>query len=106
MPRPKWSHTAPANFAPGEPLRVDLQIDGPSSVSLHYRHVDQAESYAVMNATPRNGRCTFTVPATYTSSPFDLQYFFTWNDAKGNAGLLPGFDLEKPQQPYYVVFRR
>ena len=107
-PHFRWSHTAPANFAPGAPLHLELKIDHPplSAITIHYRHVDQAESYAVDTAQSSKGNCAFTIPAQYTSSPFDLQYFFTWNDANGDAGLLPGLDLEKPQQPYYVVFRR
>ena len=106
-PSLKWNHAAPANFMPGQPLPLELRIDAPSAeVRLHYRHVDQAEEYAVEKMTSRGGVYAFTVPGSYTSSPFDLQYFFAWNDQAGNGGLLPGFDPQSPRQPYYVCRRR
>jgi len=108
LPHFDWSHAAPSHFVPGDSVRLDVAIGqpSPSTVTLHYRHVNQAENYVVDSATPRDGRCTFTIPAQYTSSPFDLQYFFTWNGQNGDAGMSPGLDLQNPRQPYYVVSRR
>ncbi len=99
-----WRHTPPASFKSGEPLELELQAESPAlQLRIHYRHVDQAESYSVASMTARGSNHHFSLPAGYTASPFALQYFFQWNDGEGNAGLLPGFDPNVPQQPYYIV---
>ena len=103
----RWSHAAPADFTPGEPVNLQLQIEAASpDVQIHYRHVDQAEEYKAEKMASHGSSYTFAVPVQYTQSPFDLQYFFAWNDQSGNAGLLPGLDPHRPRQPYYVSHRR
>ena len=102
--RIRWSHVTPARFKPGEPLQLQLWIDEPLlEVHIHYRHVDQAEAYLVEKMTLHGGSYTSRLPAEYTASRFDLQYFFRWFDQSGNAGSLPGVDPHDPHQPYYVL---
>jgi len=96
-------HTPPPAFRRGEPLTVTVSAAQATSVRLHYRHVNQAETYIVTDMLAQDGRYTATIPGDYTDSPYPLQYFFEWRDAAGRAYLYPGFDANLSNQPYYVV---
>ena len=101
------SHAAPRNFIPGQRLPLEASVTSATSrivsLGIHYRHVNQAENYSAADMDGVADRFSFAIPATYTESPFHLQYFFAWKDADGNAGLLPGIEPDAPRQPYYVV---
>jgi hypothetical protein len=107
------SHTPPAALDPGKPLAVELTIGGidaqsqPLAVSLHYRHVNQAETYRIEAMQDVGQRYRAVIPAEYTASPFPLEYWFGLRDARGRAWLHPGFpnDLSFSNQPYYVIRR-
>ena len=99
-------HVPPARFAPGQPLEIKLFVESAvASVSLYYRHVNQAERFNVATMERRERQYQATIPATYTDSPYPLQYYFEIESAKGGAVLYPGLGKELTNQPYFVVRR-
>jgi hypothetical protein len=99
-------HDPPAHFQPGQPLAIEIRIiEGPGSARLFYRHVNQGERYQTLDMRPRAGGYQAAVPATYTDSPYPLQYYFELRSASGNVDLDPGFGAKLNNQPYYVARR-
>jgi hypothetical protein len=102
-------HTPQEPFRPGKPLAVALTVgpvEGqarPASVRLHYRHVNQGETYRTEEMRAQEDSWEATVPGKYTESPFPLQYFFELRDGSGRAWLHPGFEANLCNQPYFVV---
>jgi len=99
-------HVLPAHFIRGTPL--DLSLSVPNALRLvaarlHYRHVDQAEDYQVVQLDPHAGEYRASIPGSYTASSYPLQYFFELQLLEHGAQLYPGFDSERTQQPYFVV---
>ncbi|HXJ42705.1 MAG TPA: hypothetical protein VNH18_25715 [Bryobacteraceae bacterium] len=98
--------TPPASFKPGQPLEIAAALAKPTdSVTLYYRHVNQAERFRKITMEARNNRYQATIPATYTDSAYPLQYYFEVKESGGKAWLHPGLSTELTQQPYYVVRR-
>jgi hypothetical protein len=98
-------HLPPGRFQPKQPLAVSIALPGNAEVRLWYRHINQAERWqsAVME---RNGTGrTWTIPASYTDSPYSLQYYFELRSAPGVAWLYPGFAPDLGNQPYFAVKR-
>jgi hypothetical protein len=101
-----YHHAAPARFRPGQPLEIELSLDRkPASVWLFYRHVNQAERYKSMEMPPHEDRYRAVIAATYTDSPYPLQYFFEVKESAASATLCPGLGAELTGQPYFVVRR-
>jgi hypothetical protein len=99
-------HTPAARFAAGKALEIDLWTEKqPSSVLLHYRHVDQAERYETADMHAVEARHRAAIPGNYTDSPYPLQYYFEVRNAEGAAFLYPGFSPELTNQPYFLVRR-
>lgn len=98
-------HTPPDSFQPGKPLEISLSARDSESLSvrLHYRHVNQAEDYVVVEMQKQNNSYLAAIPADYTDSPYPLQYFFEIRDKNGFAWLYPGFNETLSNQPYYIV---
>ena len=67
------SHVPPDGFTPGQPLVVALQAARGLSACLHYRHVNHAESYAVLDMADACGAMRATIPGEYTDSPYALE---------------------------------
>lgn len=108
-PRPVFEcrHAPPARFQPGKPLEIELASkERPAAVRLHYRHVNQAELWRVVEMAVRGDRYTAAVPGDYAASPFPLQYYFELRDRAGAAGLFPGLARDFSNQPYFVVRQR
>ena len=96
------SHKPPARFQGGQPLEIVAAVEGsPSSVLLHYRHLNQAERFntAEMN---RAAEYRSVIPAAYTASTYPLQYYFEVQSGAG-AALYPGYAHDRPGTPYFVV---
>ena len=70
---------------------------------LHYRRVNQAEAYQTMELAAPGDRYRFVIPAPYADSPYPLAYYFELHDASGNAWLMPAFNDELSNQPYFLV---
>jgi hypothetical protein len=45
------------------------------------------------------------IPASYTESPYPLQYYFELQESADKATLYPGFAADLANQPYFVVRR-
>lgn len=106
-PIPACSHHAPSIFRPGRPLEIDLTSSGGEirAVKLHYRHVNQAESYQIEEMKSEDRHWRHIIPGEYTDSAFPLLYYFELLDGQGNAWLYPGFEPDLANQPYFVVRR-
>ena len=109
----RCEHTPLASFQRGEPVVVRVSIgaaDGDDhrsiSVGLHYRHVNQAETYVVTDMQMQGDYYRTTIPSDYTDSPYLLQYFLELRDVQGRAWLYPGFEADLSNQPYYVIRQR
>jgi hypothetical protein len=111
VPAATYEHQPPPPFTPGQALNVAIRVrlrDGGDQLTLelHYRHVNQAETYTVepMRASVDDS-FEASIPAAVTDSPYPLQYFFVLR--RGAAvwrypDLAP--DLSNP--PYIVVQQR
>ena len=99
-------HAPSATFRAGAPLAISLTVENADAVTLHYRHVDQAERYTVVPMTGSGGIYQIEIPAAYTTTEYPLQYFFSIKHHGGaEVGLYPGFDESRTRQPYFVVRR-
>lgn len=105
-------HTSPANFHPGRPLPLSIQISGASmsgaslSVQLFYRHLDQAERWLSAEMKRDNSGYTAEIPGDYTSSIYPLQYYFELRHENASAWFYPAFNSTVSNQPYYAVSKR
>lgn len=111
-PRPACVHTPPRSFRPGQALALSLAVAGDESgasvraVRLLYRHVNQAERWNGVNASPGNGIYVAAIPAQYTKSPYPLEYYFELEDGSGAAWMHPGFNNTLSNQPYFAINKR
>ena len=76
-----------------------------ASVSLRYRHVNQAERWKRLEMERDGEVFTATILAEYTQSPYPLQYRFELRTKSGAAWLEPAFNATLSNQPYYAVSR-
>lgn len=106
---PACRHEPPASFRPGDALPLSIEVSaadpaaGAIGVRLHYRRVNQAETFHALTAERSGDRYVAVIPAEYTASPFPLLYFFEIHDPAGRAFMWPGFDERRLNQPYCVV---
>jgi hypothetical protein len=101
---PQARHAPPPRFTRGQALALELNVpQGVTAVRLHYRHVDQAENYRVLEMVATGGRYTAAIPADYTQTEFPLEYLFELTRAHGETTLYPGFAPALNTQPYFVV---
>lgn len=96
-------HAPARSFHAGQPLRLNLQTEPAASVTLHYRHVNQAERYTVAPMINQRGIYELVVPSSYTNTEYPLQYYFQIQPKDGDAYLYPGFDDLRQQSPYFIV---
>jgi hypothetical protein len=99
------AHAPTARFAPGSALPVRIRVEAPANagVRLMYRHVDQSERWASVDMAEEGGVHRADIPASYTDSPFPLQYYFEVRDADGRGALHPGFGPDLAGMPYFAV---
>jgi hypothetical protein len=101
-------HTPPTRFSPGRPLEILLSLEGDSKISsaqLYYRRVNQSERYQSTDMEARGKDYRATIPASYTESPYPLEYYFQLRESAEKACLYPGFAADLANQPYFVVRR-
>jgi hypothetical protein len=108
-------HEPPAKFAAGSEVALVLKRDTkekavqPEAVTLHYRHVNQAEKYQTAEMKADGSNWSATIPADYTQSPYPLQYYFQLrlpkdeNASQQQAALYPGLGSNLCGQPYFVI---
>lgn len=97
-------HTPPQSFAAGQPIALQLSVDKqPASMRLYYRHVNQADRYESVDMQRVGQGYQATIPASYTQSPYPIQYFMEGKEPTGSAWLYPGFNTDLTSQPYLLV---
>ncbi len=97
-------HTPPASFRRGQSLTIGAHAPQSGAIfGLHYRHVNQAETWQTMEMEKAGADYRAVIPAEYTDSPFPLQYYFQIRAAAGHAWLHPGLQPGWQGQPYFVV---
>ena len=109
-------HTAPFTFHRGREVHIRAAGGGKGEIAgvrLHYRHVNHAERYEVTdmessasvdNATHGSVRdYRAIIPASYTDSPYLLQYFFEVRASDGGAWLSPGLGPDLVTSPYHLL---
>jgi hypothetical protein len=101
-------HGPAARFIPNQPLPIEISLPAqkvPVTVTLYYRHVNQAERFQAQEMQSRGGGFRATIPAEYTDSLFPLQYYFEFKQGTAKAWLYPGFAPDLLNQPYFVLRR-
>jgi hypothetical protein len=101
-------HAPPALFRRGQPVPIVLKLPAGNEATpwLHFRRVNQSEAYHSQEMQPAGapaGKFSAAIPATYTDSPFPLQYYFELRQGQAKACLHPGFNVDWSNQPYYVI---
>jgi len=100
-------HTPAPSFHRGQPLAIVASQGGSSfkisGVRLRYRHVNQAETWRMVEMEFAEKNYSAVIPADYTDSPFPLQYHFQIRLNNGSARLHPGLQPGWRGQPYFVV---
>ncbi len=101
------THTPPEGFRAGQALTlaVTLAAPAPRRVTLHYRHVNQAERWQSLALTATGGSFQGEIPAAYTAHRFPLQYYFEIETAPAAATLHPLLAADLANTPYFVVRR-
>jgi hypothetical protein len=99
-------HDPPKRYQAGQRLDIEISLAKKAlAVRLYYRHVNHAERFQSVEMEYRDDRYRATVPATYTESPYPLQYYFEIDQGAEGPALYPGFGTDLTGQPYYVVRR-
>jgi hypothetical protein len=104
-------HTPPSSFRPGQAVALSLNVpsssahDAPTSVTLHYRHVNQAERWLSLEMRCNNISYKAEIPGDYTDSVYSLQYYFELSKNE-SAWLYPAFNSTLSNQPYYAISKR
>ena len=60
------------------------------SARLHYRRVNQADEYQVVEMTGGEDRLQAIIPGSYTNTPYPSMYYFQLHDPRGGVWPLPG----------------
>jgi len=100
-------HRVPASFTRGAEVELTCAPLGasPRSVYLHYRHVNQAETWRCAEMVWDGDGYKARIPGSYTDSPFPLQYYFEVED--GACALFhPGLEDSLSNVPYFVLTGR
>jgi len=105
--RPQISvkHRPAEAFHPGADHLISLSAPPEATAILHYRHVDQAERWVATPMQRTGGVFEAAIPASYSASPFPLQYYFEFQRGK-QSWCYPGFNANLSNTPYYTVFKR
>lgn len=104
-PSAPMRHTPPANFQPKAALAIEIGGTVPAAVRLWYRHINQAERWQSTEMERSGITWRAAIPASYTDSPYSLQYYFELRTAPDRTWLYPGFAPDLANQPYFVVRR-
>jgi hypothetical protein len=105
-----WAGTAsgplagkvPAWFTRGEPLEVRLDAPGGGAARLHFRRVNQSETWDSVAMERRNGAVVASIPAETTDTAFPLQFYMSLEE-DGRVVLAPGLAEDLCSVPYAVA---
>ena len=97
-------HLPPARFTRGVELELACAPFGASRrrVYLHYRHVNQSETWQCTEMAWSDDCYKARIPGIYTNSPFPLQYYFEIQDG-ACAKFYPGLEDSLSNVPYFVL---
>lgn len=98
-------HKPPTRFKPKDAIALEISGEGMklAGARLYYRHVNQAERWQKAEMQPHGDSFQAAIPASYTASPFPLQYYFEVRSGPKQAWLYPGFAPQWTNQPYFAV---
>jgi len=102
-------HEPVPQFRRGQAVSIKLSIAGNLtarrviSVRMLYRHITQAERFMDSAMEHRGGSFRALIPASYTDSPYPIQYYFEITGREGQVRPYPGLGPDLDQQPYYVI---
>jgi hypothetical protein len=99
------SHIPEPHLRDNEPLYIELKAPANAIARLWYRHFNQAERWQTMEMLPLpdSDRFRASLPASFTSSPWPVQYYFEARLGPERVWLYPGFDSTRANQPYFIV---
>ena len=102
---PECSHTPAAGFVRGEAMEIELGTSRSDykKVTLHYRHVNQAEFWQKVEMKREGEKYMGEIPAEYTDSRYPLSYYFTIDTGEPKIIIYPGLDENLSNMPYYTV---
>lgn len=102
---PGVEHSVPENFERGKPVTLSLEVVDPDVVgaTLHYRHVDQSESWQQVPMESSGQTLEGTIDGEYTATTYPLMYFFSVRHRNGGQALYPGLAADLSNQPYVVL---
>lgn len=96
-------HIAPPSFHPGDNLSLAISTsESVTAATLWYRHVNQGERWLSAPMQRSGARYSASIPASYTGSPFPLQYYFELRAGEA-ATLHPALNATLSNQPYLAV---
>ena len=100
-------HAAADKFPAGKALEISVSVVSPTPrrVTLHYRHVNQAERWQAVELKPSGNTFTGEIPGDYTAKRFALQYYFEIETGPMEATFFPLLAADLANVPYYVVRR-
>lgn len=97
-------HKQPKHFTAGKPLDLEISIEKKvRTVTLYYRHVNQAERFKTIEMKQTGNSFGAAIPADYTETLYPLQYYFELRERPDNVWLYPGLSEKLTQQPYFVI---
>jgi len=100
---PTAEHVPAKMFVSEQPLPLALSVKEAIHVTLHYRHVNQAERWVAVVLNRAGDRFTGEIPAAYTAHRFPLQYYFEIQTGPAAATLFPPLAADLANVPYFVV---
>jgi hypothetical protein len=97
-------HTPPAGFVRGEAIEISVAPFAASrrAVTLHYRHVNQAEPWRCTDMTWRDGEYRSHIPGEYTGTLYPIMYYFEFYDGDVS-GFYPGIAEDLSNCPYFSL---
>lgn len=92
-------------------MAIEAHAPRATGVRLRYRHVNQAETWQMVEMERKGNNFRAEIPAAYTDSLFPLQYHFQIrtsdsairNPQSATCFLYPGLEHRWQGQPYFVV---
>lgn len=95
-------------FQSGKPLSVVLSCKStvPQHVTLHYRHVNQAERWQSVDMGHDGQNFKGEIPGDYTGKRYPLQYYFEVQTGTSEATMNPLLGDDLSNTPYYVLRRQ
>jgi hypothetical protein len=104
---PSYEHIQPKPFTKGSDLELTIAFPEVQNddwqISIRYRHANQAELYQAEEMTRRGDHYYATIPGTYTDSLYPIVYFFIVEDPSRQSWMVPGFNENLSNQPYYIL---